>query len=115
MTPLAARCNSWSMRMLLMLTIVAFHASVFPRTSLADNWPGWRGPERTGVTIDRGAPTVWSATENVRWKTPLPGSGISNPIVWNDRVICTSSDGARQQDLHVVCLDRETGVQLWHA
>jgi outer membrane protein assembly factor BamB len=113
--PLVAHCNSRSMRVLLTLAICALQANVFPRLSLAENWPGWRGPERTGVTADRGAPTVWSATENVCWKTPLPGSGISNPIVWNDRVICTSSDGARQQDLHVVCLDRDTGKPIWHA
>ncbi len=81
----------------------------------AENWPGWRGPQRNGVTADRGAPTVWSASSGVCWKAPLSGSGISNPIVWNEHVVCTSSDGPRQQDLNVVCLDRETGTQRWHA
>jgi outer membrane protein assembly factor BamB len=80
-----------------------------------ENWPGWRGPQRNGVTNDRGAPLAWSATEGVLWKVPLPGSGISNPIVWDRRVVCTSSDGARQQDLHVICLDRDSGRELWHA
>ncbi len=84
------------------------------RAAQAENWPGWRGPERTGVSADRGVPTTWSASEHVVWKTPLPGSGISNPIVWNDRVLCTSSDGARQQDLHVICLSTATGQQQWH-
>ncbi|MBI3839843.1 MAG: PQQ-binding-like beta-propeller repeat protein [Planctomycetia bacterium] len=79
-----------------------------------ENWPGWRGPERTGVTTDRGAPVAWSATSGVRWKTALPGSGISNPIVWNGSVVCTSSDGARQQDLHVVALSLDSGKLLWH-
>jgi hypothetical protein len=80
----------------------------------ADDWPGWRGPLRNGVTTDRGVPLAWSATSAVQWKVPLPGSGISNPIVWRKFVVCTSSDGAREQDLHVVCLDRDSGRQLWH-
>jgi hypothetical protein len=80
-----------------------------------ENWPGWRGPQRDGVTTDHGAPLRWSADLGVQWKVPLPGSGISNPIVWDRLVICTSSDGARQEELHVVCLDRDSGRQLWHA
>jgi outer membrane protein assembly factor BamB len=82
--------------------------------ALAENWPGWRGPERNGTTTDH-APRTWSATSGVRWKMPLPGSGISNPIVWNKHVVCTSSDGPRQQDLHVICLDRDNGRERWHA
>lgn len=81
----------------------------------AENWPGWRGPNRTGVTADTGAPISWSPQDAVRWKAALPGSGISNPIVWNDLVICTSSDGAQQRDLHVIALDRDSGRERWHA
>src|SRR5512143_2282919 len=44
----------------------------------AENWPGWRGPARTGVTGDSGVPTTWSATDNVLWKVPLPGTGTAN-------------------------------------
>jgi outer membrane protein assembly factor BamB len=84
-------------------------------SACGENWPGWRGPARDGTTTDRGAPAAWRADSGVRWKTRLPGSGISNPIVWQDDVICTSSDGPRQQDLHVVCLDRNTGSERWHA
>ncbi len=81
----------------------------------AENWPGWRGPQRNGVTADRGAPIAWSATSGVPWKMPLPGSGSSQPIVWDKFVVCTSSDGVAHQDLHVLCLDRDSGKTLWHA
>jgi outer membrane protein assembly factor BamB len=80
----------------------------------ADDWPGWRGPLRNGVTADTGAPTTWSETENIVWKTPLPGVGISNPVVWGDRVIVTASEGTDHADLHVVCLDRLSGRERWH-
>ncbi|MDB5385849.1 MAG: hypothetical protein JWM11_1495 [Planctomycetaceae bacterium] len=83
-------------------------------TVRAENWPGWRGPQRTGVTTDEGTPLTWSPTENVVWKKPLPGTGISNPVVWEDRIFITASEGRDQGELHVICLDRKTGAQLWH-
>lgn len=97
------------------LGVLLIAALVVPRGGSAENWPGWRGPQRNGVTTDRGAPTEWSPASNVAWKTPLPGAGISNPIVWNDLVVCTSSDGTRQQDLHVIGLDAGSGRERWHA
>ncbi len=35
-------------------------------------------------------PDHWSATENVAWKTDLPGLGWSSPIVWGKRVFLTT-------------------------
>src|SRR5947207_13553039 len=61
------------------------------RPSLAGDWPGWRGPEGTGVSPEKNLPVTWSATENVRWKVPLHGAGVSTPIVWGDRVFLTVS------------------------
>ena len=34
-------------------------------------------------------PTRWSETENVKWKTQLPGLGHSTPIVTADAVYVT--------------------------
>ncbi len=80
----------------------------------AENWPGWRGPNRNGVTSDTGVPTTWSPTENVLWKMPLPGIGTSNPVVWGDKVFVTASEGRDQGELHVICFDRDTGRERWH-
>ncbi len=85
-----------------------------PTHASAENWPGWRGPQRTGITADSGVPTNWSATENIQWKAPIPGTGISNPVVWEDRVFLTASEGRDQGELHVICLDRDTGRERWH-
>ena len=79
----------------------------------AENWPGWRGPLRTGVTSDTGVPETWSAETNVLWKTPIAGIGTSNPVVWNDRVFLTASLGRDQSELHVLCFSRDTGEVLW--
>ena len=45
------------------------------------NWPQFRGPNASGVSINANLPDKWSATENVAWKTDLPGRSWSSPIV----------------------------------
>ena len=61
-------------------------------TPAANQWSQWRGPTNVG-TADPTAtpPTTWSETENVRWKTALPGLGHSSPIVWADKVFVTTA------------------------
>src|SRR6266496_973066 len=60
-------------------------------SAAAGNWPGWRGPEGTGVSSDKNLPLKWSDTENVRWRVALPGPGNSSPIVWGNRVFVTQA------------------------
>lgn len=83
-------------------------------TVRADNWPGWRGPTGQGLSIEKNLPVKWSATENLRWKVPLPGAGASSPVVWEDRIFVTASDGRLNDRLHVLCFARADGKLLWH-
>lgn len=55
-----------------------------------DRWPQFRGPQSSGVAEDASLPDKWSTTENVAWKTDLPGIGWSSPIVWGDKIFATS-------------------------
>lgn len=55
-----------------------------------DRWPQFRGPQSSGVVEDTNLPDKWSATENVAWKTDIPGVGWSSPIVWGDKIFVTS-------------------------
>jgi outer membrane protein assembly factor BamB len=59
----------------------------------AEDWPNWRGPHASGVSSEQSLPTRWSGTDNVAWKAPLAGAGISTPIVSGDRVFVTSQLG----------------------
>lgn len=97
------------MRVLCLVVLLLAAASA----ATAGNWPAWRGPLGNGYSDETGLPLTWSATENVRWKTPLPGPGNSTPIIWGDRVFLTQSldRGGRQRA--VICLDRRTGKILW--
>jgi len=55
-----------------------------------DHWPEWRGPFRNGMA--RGdAPTTWSDTKNIKWKTEIPGRGFSTPVIWGDKVFLTTA------------------------
>ena len=45
------------------------------------------GTDGGGVSDATGLPLRWSETENVRWKTPIPGISNASPIVKIFRVV----------------------------
>jgi outer membrane protein assembly factor BamB len=60
----------------------------------AADWPQWRGTSGSGTTPENGLPVRWSSTDNVAWKAPITGLGVSTPIVVRDLVVVTSQRGA---------------------
>lgn len=77
--------------MVIAVILTAFHAGTL--VAHADDWPAWRG-DGTGVTANDKAPTDLSEPPNIRWKTPIPGTGHSSPIVSGDAVfLTTATDG----------------------
>jgi outer membrane protein assembly factor BamB len=54
------------------------------------HWSQWRGPDGQGIATGTYQDT-WSLTQNIAWKTEIPGRGHSSPIVWGDRVYLTTS------------------------
>jgi outer membrane protein assembly factor BamB len=75
----------------------------------AADWPGFRGPNVSGVSEAVGLPVDFGPATNVIWKTPLP-QGKSSPILAADRIFLTAHEGG---ELLTLCLDRETGRVLW--
>ena len=59
------------------------------------NWPAFRGANAAGVATAP-VPTNWNlaASQNVAWKTPIPGMAHSSPIVWGDRIYVTTAVAA---------------------
>jgi len=88
-----------------------------------ENWPGFRGPDGSGVSSDKNPPMKWSDSKNLTWKITLPGPGSSSPIVWGNRVFVTCYSGygvdkrsaGNMSDLkrHLLCIDRTSGKILW--
>lgn len=56
-----------------------------------EQWPRFRGTQAGVVADDPALPDIWSETENVAWKTDIPGLGWSSPVVWGDHVFVTSA------------------------
>jgi outer membrane protein assembly factor BamB len=92
-------------------------------TTSAQDWPQYRGPGGHGIGQASHLPTTWSDTENVAWKTALPGAGSSSPIALNGKLYltCYSGYGVEGSEgtledlrLHLVCVEVSTGSILWN-
>jgi outer membrane protein assembly factor BamB len=100
----------------------------------AASWPQFRGADSRGVADDASLPVRWSESENVTWKTPIPGRGWSSPVVTGGKVFLTTvaSDGETEapkkglyfggnrlkvsENIHhwkVYALDLPTGKIVW--
>jgi outer membrane protein assembly factor BamB len=74
--------------------------SVGITTAQAQNWPQFRGPGATGVTEGQAKPVKWdvSSSQNVRWKTRIPGLAHSSPVVWGNKVFVTTAVSSAAKD-----------------
>jgi len=98
---------------IIMRTLAGVVVLLFLPAVVRADWPAWRGAEGVGVAAaDATAPLKWSATENVAWKTPLPGPGNSTPIVVGDKVFVTCAT-ARNVKRSLICFSRIDGKKLW--
>jgi len=82
--------------------------------SLAEDWPGWRGPRGDGTSTEKQVPVHWDASksEGVKWSVEIPGEGHSSPIVLGKRIF-VSTAVTDTQDRVLMCLDRDSGKELW--
>ncbi len=108
--------------------------SITTVTAIAQNWPSFRGPNASGVAEGARLPTTWNAekSQNLLWKTAIPGLSHSSPIVWGNRIFvitAISSDakasfnakdrgiGLANDDVkhtwRIYSLDKQTGRIIW--
>ena len=78
----------------------------------AQNWPGWRGPNGDGTSIETNLPVKWDSITNVQWKISVPGIGYSSPIVWKDKLFLTTALNEIQEKV-LLCYDCKNGDLLW--
>src|SRR5262249_34445182 len=57
------------------------------------DWPQFRGISANGIAEGFSLPTTWDAKSgtNLIWKTPIPGLGLSSPVVWGDEIFVTTA------------------------
>ena len=76
------------------LITLGFALLAFGAVSADEQWPQFRGTQAGAVADDPALPDTWSETENVAWKTDIPGAGWSSPVVWDDHVFVTATIAA---------------------
>ncbi len=86
-------------------------------SAATEEWSQFRGPNGTGVSTSTGLPEEFGPGKNVLWKTALP-PGHSSPVLTRDRIYLTAHTEIKKTardnyQLLVICLDRQTGKQLW--
>jgi outer membrane protein assembly factor BamB len=108
----------WRYRFPLFLLMVSQLGLLSARA--ADSWPAFRGPDRNGIVDSRHQlPKEWSSTKNIVWRTELPGSGLSSPVIGGGRIYLTTAipkdaDGKDPQDysLSMLVVDATSGDLL---
>jgi outer membrane protein assembly factor BamB len=96
--------------------VLLFSAAVLLPAATAPSggdWPGWRGPNRDGISREKNLPEKWSlAGQNLAWKAPY--GGRSAPIVMGDHLYLQNSAGQGEtQQERVMCFNADTGKLLW--
>ncbi len=77
----------------------------------AADWPQFRGPDAMGHSTSTDVPLTWSETENITWKTAIPGTGWSSPSVAGEQIwLTTATDDGHS--LRAICVDRTSGKLL---
>ncbi len=93
-------------------SLLFFLTMMLPLTvSATQDWPQWRGPQGNGIADPTATPPLsWGEGENVRWKVPVPGRGLSSPTIVGGLVLLTS---ATETSRLVLAYDRMTGRKRW--
>ncbi len=80
-------------------------------SGIAQEWPRFRGPNGSGVSLSKTIPTTWT-NRDFNWKIPLPGAGHSSPVLWDTNVFLTAGD-AKTKQVSVICVSAHDGRMLW--
>lgn len=83
----AVVCVASGMKYLITITLLL---AVTPGL-FADDWCGFHGLEKEGRCDSAAIPSTWSSSQNIAWKTAIPGRGHSSPIVSGDAVYVTTA------------------------
>jgi len=88
------------------LFVIVVWLSLGAQVALSGKGIGWR-TDGSGSYPNAQPPLEWSTTKNVVWRTPMPGYGVSHPVLLGNRIfICA-------EPCTLLCLKRDDGKILW--
>src|SRR3954471_15880136 len=112
MTKLEGKNSLMILRCNLYWSFIVFSSFVIGHSSFrcaASDWPQFRGPNSSAVSLDSKIPTK----PKIDWSAPLPGRGLACPIIVGDKVFVTCSSGPKQERLHVISFSVKDGAKVW--
>jgi outer membrane protein assembly factor BamB len=121
---------------LFILTVFALYSALLPGQIKPERqWPGYRGYLSSGVLDNADLPVSFDIQKmiNVKWKTEIPGLGLSSPVIWGDKLFITTAvsksdnqgiktgiygDGmpvpdSSIHDWKILCINKNSGKTLW--
>ncbi len=98
------------------LVLAASSAALVPNVSFGEEWPTFRGPQRTAVAPDQNLLQEWpKGGPKLVWTAKGAGRGYASVAVVGGRIY-TLGDGlstANDQDEYLTCFDQKSGQQIW--
>lgn len=111
------------MNRVILLSLISFAFCVSPLAgqsilNVSGEWSEFRGPTGQGHAAGQ-LPTEWGLEKNITWRTEIPGTGWSSPVIVADRVylttaVPTSEDEKPDQSLRALCVDAHSGEIIWN-
>lgn len=97
-------------RMLIVLATGVF--AVTALTAFTADWPQWRGPNRDGISDEKGLLQEWPKDgPKLQWKIQDLGMGYSTPAVVKDRLYLLSNEGLENESVQARAT--EGGKLIW--
>lgn len=95
-----------------MRVIIALCLTLIVFASLTGNdWPQWRGPDRSGISKETGLLQTWPKDgPALHWKAKDLGAGYSSPTISKGKVFLQTT---RDDVEYALALDEKDGKQLW--
>ena len=90
-------------------TIAAALVAAAGTVAAAQEWTGWRGPERDGIVPASQTLETWPEAFASAWRVEM-GEGYSSPVVSGGRAFVHSREGDAEV---VTAFDLSSGARLW--
>lgn len=95
--------------------LVAFSGvALLASTLTAADWPSWRGPNRDGISAEKGLLSEWSEEgPKLLWQVDkVLGRGFSSIVIAEGRIFAM---GKVDGKCHLIALSKKDGKKLWSA
>ena len=94
------------------LTLAFAAFSAIASITFAADWAQWRGPQRSGVSIETGLADQWPASgPRLVWQANTVGDGYGSASVVGNRIYITGNEGLENE--YVYALDAANGREVW--